>query len=88
MCVFGINASHPWDYRIYDFRLSSFKRDSFARGHSKSATVLKTMAFTSDLGEILKETGKQTTWPASWETYMQVRKQQLELDMEQQTGSK
>ena len=30
----------------------------------------------------------QTTWPASWETYMQVRKQQLELDMEQQTASK
>ena len=25
----------------------------------------------------------QTTWPASWETHMQVRKQQLELDMEQ-----
>ena len=31
---------------------------------------------------------KETTWPASWETWMQVRKQQLELDMEQQTGSK
>ena len=30
----------------------------------------------------------QTTWPASWKIYMQVRKQQLELDMEQQTGSK
>ena len=30
----------------------------------------------------------QNTWPASWETCMQVRKQQLELDMEQQTGSK
>ena len=30
----------------------------------------------------------QTTWPASWEVCMQVRKQQLELDMEQQTGSK
>ena len=28
------------------------------------------------------------TWPASWETYMPVRKQQLELDMEQQTGFK
>ena len=27
------------------------------------------------------------TWPASWETHMQVRKQQIELDMEQQTGS-
>ena len=30
----------------------------------------------------------QTTWFASWETYMQVRGQQLELDMEQQTDSK
>ena len=30
----------------------------------------------------------QTTWPASWEICMQVREQQLELDMEQQTGSK
>ena len=30
----------------------------------------------------------QTTWPDSWETCMQVRKQQLELDKEQQTGSK
>ena len=30
----------------------------------------------------------QTTWPASWDISMQVRKQQLELDMEQQTGSK
>ena len=40
------------------------------------------------LWKILKEMVYQTTWPASWETYMQVRKQQLELDMEQQTGSK
>ena len=38
--------------------------------------------------KILKELGIPTTWPASWETCMQVRKQQLELDMEQQTGSK
>ena len=30
----------------------------------------------------------QTTWPASWEICKQVKKQQLELDMEQQTGSK
>ena len=40
------------------------------------------------LWNILKEMGIQTTWPASWETCMQVRKQQFELDMEQQTGSK
>ena len=30
----------------------------------------------------------QNTWPASWETYRQGRKQQLEMDMDQQTGSK
>ena len=40
------------------------------------------------LWEILKEMEYQSTWPVSWETYMQVRKQQLELDMEQQTDSK
>ena len=41
------------------------------------------------LWKILKERWEyQTTWPAIWETYMQVRKQQLELHMEQQTGSK
>ena len=40
------------------------------------------------LWKVLKEMEYQTTWPASWETYMQVRKQLLELDMEQQTGSK
>ena len=40
------------------------------------------------LWKILKEMEYQTTWPASWETCMQVRKQQLGLDMEQQTGSK
>ena len=30
----------------------------------------------------------QTTWPASWEICMQVKKEQLEPDIEQQTGSK
>ena len=40
------------------------------------------------LWKILKRWEYHTTWPASWETYMQVRKQQLELDMKQQTGSK
>ena len=35
------------------------------------------------LWKILKEMGYQTTWFASWEICMQVKKQQLELDMEQ-----
>ena len=40
------------------------------------------------LWKILREWEYQTTWSASWEICMQIRKQQLELDMEQQTGSK
>ena len=38
--------------------------------------------------KILQEMEYQTMWPASWETCMQVKKQQLELNMEQQIGSK
>ena len=40
------------------------------------------------LWKILKEMKIQTTLPASWEICMQVKKQQLEPDMEQQTGFK
>ena len=43
---------------------------------------------TTNCGKFWKRWEYQTTWPASWEICMQVRKQQLELDMEQQTGSK
>ena len=43
---------------------------------------------TINFGKFWKRCEYQTTWPASWETYMQVRKQQLELDMELQTASK
>ena len=43
---------------------------------------------TINCGKFWKRWEYQTTWPASWETCMQARKQQLELDMEQQTGSK
>ena len=39
-------------------------------------------------GKFFKRWEYQTTWPAFWEICMQVKKQQLELDMEQQTGSK
>ena len=47
-----------------------------------------TVWITINCGKFFQRWEYQTTWPAPWETYMQVRKQQLELDMEQQTGSK
>ena len=43
---------------------------------------------TTNCGKFLKRWEYQTIWPASWEVCMQDKKQQLELDMEQQTGSK
>ena len=42
---------------------------------------------TTNCGKFLKRWEYQTTWLASWEICMQVKKQQLEPDMEQWTGS-
>ena len=59
-----------------------------------STSVLLTMPksltvwITINCGKFFKRWEYQTTWPASWEICMQVKQQQLELDMEQQTGSK
>ena len=39
-------------------------------------------------GKFWKTWAYQATWSASWEICMQVRKQQLDLGMELQTGSK
>ena len=47
-----------------------------------------TVWITIKCGKFWKRWEYQTTWPASWEICMQVKKQQLELHIEQQTGSK
>ena len=49
---------------------------------------LLTVWIRANCGKFFKRWEYQTTLPASWETCMQVKKQQLELDMEQWTGSK
>ena len=68
------------------------KKQESSRKTSISAllTVPKplTVWITVKCGKFWKRWEYQTTWPASWETYMQVRKHQLELDMEKQAGSK
>ena len=70
----------------------SSKKQESSRKTSISALLIMpkplTVWITITCGKFWKRWEFQTTWPASWETYMQVRKQQLELDMEQQTGSK
>ena len=70
----------------------SWKKQESYRKTSISALLTMpnplTVWITINCGKFWKRWAYQTTWPASWETCMQVRKQQLELDMEQQTGSK
>ena len=70
----------------------SWKKQESSRKTSISALLTMpkplTVWITTNCGKFSKRWEYQTTWPASWEIYMQVKKQQLELDMEQQTGSK
>ena len=70
----------------------SFKKQESSSKTSTSALLTTPMPLTvwitTNCGKFLKRWGYQTTWPASWEICMQVKKQQLELDMEQQTASK
>ena len=70
----------------------SLKKQENSRKTSISALLTMpkplTVWITINCGKFWKRWEYQTTWPASWETCMQVRKQQLELDMEQQTSSK
>ena len=70
----------------------SLKKQESSRKTSISALLtmpkLLTVQITINRGKFWNRWEYQTTWLASSETYMQVRKQQLELDMEQQTGSK
>ena len=70
---------------------SSKKQESY-RKTSISALLTMPKPLTcvdhKNCGKFFNRWEYQTTWPVSWEICMQVRKQELELDMEQQTGSK
>ena len=68
---------------------SSKKQESFRKTFTSALLTRPnplTVWITINCGKLWKRWEYQTTWPASWETYMRVRRQQL--DMEQQTGSK
>ena len=72
--------------------IGSSKKQESSRKTSLSALLTMpkplTVWITTNCEKFWKRWEYQTTWSASWEICMQVRKQQLELDMEQQTGSK
>ena len=66
------------------------EKNKSSRKTSALLTTLKTLTLwiTTNCGKFLKRWEYQTILPASWEICMQVKKQQLDLDMERKTGSK
>ena len=69
----------------------SLKKQEYSRRTSTSAsltTLSLWLCGSQQTRKFWKRWPYQTTWLASWEICMQVKKQQLEVDMEQQTGSK
>ena len=70
----------------------SWKKQKSSRKISTSALLTTpkplTVYITNNCGKFFKRWELETTWSASSETWMQVKTQQLEVDMEQKTGSK
>ena len=81
-CLENLRDGGAWWAAVYGVTQSQTRLKWFSS--SKPLTVW----ITTNCGKFFKKREYQTTWPASWEIWMWVKKQQLELDMEQQTGSK
>ena len=83
-------AEEP-EIKLPTFVGSLKKQESFRKSSISALLTMPkpwTVWISINCGKFFKRWEYQTTWPASWETYKQVRKQQLELDTEQQSGSK
>ena len=73
------NYQHCWIIE----KAKEFQKNICFIDYAKAFNCVET-----NCGKFLKRWEYQATLPASWETCIQVKKQQLELDMEQWTGSK
>ena len=87
----GISSAEKPEIKLPTSAGSSKKQESSRKTSISALMILPktlTMWITINCGKFWKRWEYKTIWPVSWDTCMQVRKQQLELDMEQQTGSK
>ena len=91
MYTLGLEKEEESEIKLPTF-VGSLKRQENPRKASTSASLTMgqplTMWIRTNCGKFFKRWEYQTTWPVSWEICTQVKKQQLESYMEQQTGSK
>ena len=90
MYKLGFEAAEEPEIKLPTF-LGAWRKQGNSRKTSTSASLtIKSLSvwITTNCVKFLKRWEYQTTWSASWEICMQDKKQQLEPDMEQQTGSK
>ena len=86
-----LEKTEEQEIKLPTFTGSSKKQESSRKTPTSALLTMPkplTVWTTTNSGKFLNRWEYQTTWPASWEICMQVRRQQLELDLEQQTGSK
>ena len=91
MCQLDLEKAEEPEIKL-STSVGSLKKLESSRKISTSALLTMpkplTVWITTNSGKFLNTWEYQTTWPTSWEICMQVKKQQLERDMEQQTGTK
>ena len=89
MFKLDLEKAEETEIKLATFAGSSKNQESY-RETSALLFTLKplTVWSTTNCGKFWKRREYQTTWPASWEICMQIKKYQLEVDMEWQTGSK
>ena len=89
MFKLDLEKAEEWEIKLPTSVGSSRKQESSRKTYiSALLTMPMPLCGSQQTEKFFKRWEYQTTWPASWEICMQVKKQQLEQDMEQQTGSK
>ena len=91
MFKLGLEKAEKLEIKLPTSIGSPKKQESSRKTYTSALLTMPkrlTVWITTNCGKFFKSWEYQTTWSAFWEICMQVKKQQLELDMEQQTGSK
>ena len=77
-----LEKGEEWEIKLPTSTESSKKQESSKKTSISIDYVKAFVWITSNCGKFFKRREYQTTLPASWEICVQVRKQQLELDIE------